>query len=178
MQTHSLEWHPAFMPGTVDSVSVRWGRVGNGRVMLRWRVNGAQGLVIPPRRTPARVDDLWKTTCFELFLSLGDGRYREFNFSPSGEWAAWDFSGYRNRIGEYKPVAVPAITADSGQRVFTTTVFIDVAELAGATAAGLTAVLLEKDKRLSYWATRHPDLKPDFHNPACFVVPVAPAGAA
>ena len=178
MQTHSLDWHPAFMPQAVESVAVRWGAVGTGRVMLRWRVDGGQKLLVPPRRSPARADDLWKTTCFELFLAFEGGRYREFNFSPSGQWAAWDFSGYRSRTGDYTPVAIPSISADSGHRVFTTTVFIDAAELAGARAASLTAVLQEKDKRLSYWAARHPDLNPDFHNPACFVIPLAPAGAA
>ena len=41
-------------------------------------------LVIPPPATPDRTDELWRTTCFELFVAgEGDG-YREFNLSPSG----------------------------------------------------------------------------------------------
>ena len=139
--------------------------------MLRWRVDGAQALVLPKAAPPIRADDLWKTTCCELFVSLGEGRYREYNFSPSGQWAAWDFSGYRSRSGDHEPLAAPEITVDSGTSVFTQTVFLAAEELTGANHAALTAVLAE-DRRLSYWALRHPRLEPDFHDPTCFVLPV------
>ncbi len=171
MQTHSLVAHPAFMPAKAERVAVRWGRLADGRIMLRWRVDGAQALVVPKPAAPVRTDDLWKTTCFELFVSLGDGRYREYNFSPSGQWAAWDFSGYRSRSGDHAPLAVPEIAFDSGANVFTLTVFLSGQELAEANHAALTAVLAE-DRRLSYWALRHPRLEPDFHDPTCFVLPV------
>jgi hypothetical protein len=171
LQTHSLVAHPAFRSAKVERVSVRWGRVADGRIMLRWRVDGAQALVLPKPAPPTRADDLWKSTCCELFVSLGQGRYREYNFSPSGQWAAWDFSGYRSRSGNHEPLAVPEIAVDTGASVFTLTVFLSGEELAGASHAALTAVLAE-DRRLSYWALRHPGLQPDFHDPTCFVLPV------
>ena len=44
----------------------------------------------------ARTDELWRHTCFEAFIAAGDaGPYFEFNFSPSGDWAAYRFSAYR-----------------------------------------------------------------------------------
>lgn len=171
MQTHSLVAHPAFMPAKVERVAVRWGRVADGRIMLRWRIDGASALVLPKPARPARADDLWKNTCCELFVSLGEGRYREYNFSPSGQWAAWDFSGYRSRSGDHEPLAAPEISVDSGTSVFTLTVFLSGKELVNANHAALTAVLAE-DRRLSYWALRHPRLQPDFHDPTCFVLPV------
>ncbi len=159
------------MPGKIETVSMRWGRVRDGRIMLRFRVDGAQGLVLPKPAPAERADDLWKATCCELFVNLGDGRYREYNFSPSGQWAAYDFAGYRARTGDHEPVAPPEIAVDSGASVFTLTVFLGETELTGATQAAVSAVLAE-DRRLSYWALRHPGLQPDFHNPACFVLPV------
>lgn len=172
MKTHRLTFHPAFVPGKVSAVTARWGEVKDGRVMLRFRVDGCADVVVPPRTTPARADDLWKTTCFELFLAGPGGSYREFNFSPSGQWAAYRFAGYRNLAGNYEPLTPPEIAVDSGRSVLTFTVFLDAAELTESSHASLTAVIEEAGGRLSYWAGQHPGIKPDFHNPACFVLPV------
>ena len=176
MKTHRLTFHPAFVPGKVAAVTVRWGRVAGGRVMLRFRIDGCQQVRVPVPVAPGRADELWKTTCFELFLAGEDGRYREFNFSPSGQWAAYRFAGYRNGAGNFDPVSPPEIALDSGASVLTFTVFLDERELEGATHASLTAVIEEAGGRMSYWADRHPGLKPDFHNPACFVLPLPASG--
>jgi hypothetical protein len=43
---------------------------------------------------------------------------------------------------------------------------------------GLSAVIEEEGGNLSYWAIAHPEGKPDFHAPACFVGELAaPSGA-
>lgn len=151
---------------------MRCGVVGTGRVMLRFRIDGCSDLVIPPPAGDGRADELWKTTCCELFLAGPGGRYREFNFSPSGRWAAWEFTGYRTARVDVDPVVRPMVSIDSGRKVFTLTVFLDKAEFLRATRIALTAVLEEKRGRMSYWAARHGGLKPDFHEPSCFVLPV------
>lgn len=172
MQTHRLKFHPAYVPGKVQGLTVRWGRVRDGRVMLRYRLDGCTDVVVPRGRREQRADELWRSTCFELFLADGGGRYREYNFAPDGRWAAYGFGGYRNRLGDIDPVAAPEIAMDSGQSVLTVTVFLAEAELAGASHAALTAVIEEDRGRMSYWAMRHSGLKPDFHEPTCFVLPV------
>ena len=45
--------------------------------------------------------------------------------------------------------------------------------LADASAAGLSAVIEEKDGTKSYWALAHGGGAPDFHAPACFALPLA-----
>ena len=56
----------------------------------------ASRFVIPEAPEPGRKNDLWQTTCFEAFLRPSGGEaYREWNFAPSGQWAAYDFSAYR-----------------------------------------------------------------------------------
>lgn len=172
MQTHSLLPHPAFQPGKVHGLSVRWGRLADGRIMLRYRLDGCEDVVVPLPRGAIRADDLWRTTCFELFLADPNGHYREYNFSPDGRWAAYRFAGYRKRIGDFHPVTDPVIAIDKGQSVLTATVFLAGDEVTNAAHAALTAVIEEKRGRLSYWAARHSGLQPDFHEPTCFVLPV------
>lgn len=53
-------------------------------------------LSLPALAAPQREDDLWQTSCAELFLlDEASGRYFEYNFAPSGKWAAYAFVGYR-----------------------------------------------------------------------------------
>ena len=71
-------------------------------------------LTLPGAATPARVDGLWQRTCFELFLlDADDGSYREFNFSPSGEWAAYAFEGYRDGMRALEVGGGPWITSSN-----------------------------------------------------------------
>src|SRR5690348_15948424 len=136
--------------------------------MLRYRVDGCSALVVPPFHGRGCGDDLWKTTCFELFLYDGAGRYRELNFSPSGQWAAYAFSGYRNLAGNAELREIPEIKHETGDKVFIQTVFLDRRELEWAESAAVAAVIEEEDGRPSYWALAHGGLQPDFHDPACF----------
>jgi len=58
-------------------------------------------LRLPAPAPPDRTDGLWHHTCFEVFLrDPADGAYLEFNFSPSGQWAAYQFDGYRAGMRE------------------------------------------------------------------------------
>jgi hypothetical protein len=67
-------------------------------------------LKLPVPVPPARADGLWKHTCFEVFLfNPKDGSYLEFNFAPSGEWAAYGFDGYRQGMRELQVVTPPDI---------------------------------------------------------------------
>lgn len=173
MQTHRLKFHPAFHPDKVRSLAVRWGRVAGDRMMLRFRLDGCEDVVVPKKAAGSgRGEDLWKTTCFELFLASSEGRYLEFNFSPSGQWAAYAFHGYRSGVRNHDPASEPEVTMDRGHAVLTVTVFLAAAEFDGCAYASLTAVVEEKRGRMSYWAARHAALKPDFHEPTCFVLPV------
>ena len=53
-------------------------------------------LRVPPPRPPRVAERLWQHTCCEIFIAReGAPGYREFNLSPSGEWAAYAFERYR-----------------------------------------------------------------------------------
>jgi hypothetical protein len=124
-------------------------RTPSGALVVDFRLDADRERVrIPPRRKPRFADGLWRHTCFEVFVAKKGARaYREYNFSPSGEWAAYAFSSYRKRG--------PAKIAG------------------GPLQIGLCAVIEEKSGALSYWALRHPRRKPDFHDRRGFVLELA-----
>ena len=82
----------------VTRIDVEAVRLPSGTLELRYRTTGIiSDLHIPPRADPARADELWRHTCFEAFIRGPQGAaYYELNFSPSTEWAAYRFSGYRD----------------------------------------------------------------------------------
>lgn len=149
----------------------------DGRTMLRYRVDGCGALVLPPYAGKGRADDLWRATCFEMFLGDAGPAYLEFNFSPSARWAAYFFPTYREGRVEPELTFPPDIQADQGLEIFVLTVFLATRDVAGAGRVGVSAVMEEQGGRFSYWALAHGAGAPDFHNPACFMPVGASAGA-
>ena len=123
-------------------------------------------MLLPEVRAPDRADELWRTTCFELFLRFDDDeRYVEFNFSPSTRWAAYAFDGYRDFMA-HLPCDRPLVE----RREDGVAVTLDPGGLPhGDLAMALTAVIEEEGGVKSYWSLAHPPGPPDFHHPACFV---------
>jgi len=155
--------HPVTPPGAIESIDARLERVSGG-VVATFIVRGElDRLVVSSPADGGRTDGLWRTTCFELFID-GEGKtYREFNFSPSGAWAAYDFTSYREGMSEAE--ADVLIRTESGDRrlILLADVNVDVPAFANI---GLTAVIEETDGAIRYWATSFAPGKPDFHAPA------------
>nr|MBA2466969.1 DOMON-like domain-containing protein [Sphingomonas sp.] len=130
--------------------------------------------VIPRLSEPWRADDLWRTTCFEAFLRpVASASYREWNFAPSGNWAAYDFAGLREGMERAEVRSPPYIRMEDNFTWWTVgaTIAVDAQE---KWQLGLSAVLEEKDGTISYWALVHPDPdKPDFHHPDGFAAQLA-----
>jgi hypothetical protein len=178
LQIHRLTAHPTRPPLRVVGVRVISQFLDDGTLFLRWRIDGAQKLVLPVYAGSGQADDLWRTTCFELFLDLGEGRYREFNFSPSGRWAAYDFASYRDQSGDADLSGWPETSVERGEVIVTGAVRVPREALAGATRGALTTVVEEEGGVLSFWATEHRKEQPDFHDAACFTIDFLPPGAA
>lgn len=130
--------------------------------------------VISQSNEPARRDELWRTTCFEAFLrAAGEESYREYNFAPSGDWAAYEFSGYRDGGAEAAVANPPYIRLENNLTWFALGATVAL-ETGVRRALGLSVVLEEADGSKSYWALAHPDPdKPDFHAPDCFTASLA-----
>src|SRR4051794_22819774 len=107
----SLHLHPDSRCAAVRAIEVEASRTASDRLFLSYRLTGdTAALVIPPPAPPERTDDLWRTTCFEAFLGGPHAAaYCEFNFAPSGQWAASRFAGYREGMASLALPTPPAI---------------------------------------------------------------------
>jgi hypothetical protein len=129
--------------------------------------------VMPAASEPGRTDGLWRTTCLEAFLREADtDAYREWNFAPSGDWAAYDFTGYREGATNAEVDPPPYVRLEDNFTWWSLGAAITVPAEA-EWQFSLTAVIEEKDGTKSYWALAHPAEKPDFHDPGCFVAKLA-----
>ncbi len=174
MESFDLVPHPQHPPAAIRGVQARLLGLDADRLLLRWRVDGARSLILPPAADTARADGLWRTTCFELFLQPDPGQaYVEWNFSPSGRWNAYDFAAYREgmapRLLRLGPETSMRIDPDQSALTFDAAL-----PLAGAPPLpcrlGISAVMEERGGLKSYWALAHPTSgAPDFHANACFV---------
>ena len=140
---------------------------------LRYTLTGdLNALAIPAPLPPGPADGLWQHTCFEAFVgTAGSTAYREFNFSPSGQWAAYRFSAERARDpAAERNSPPPAITCERSADTLDLQVWLPPALLPepahGAwLKIGLNAVIEAREGQLSYWALHHPRAdRPDFHH--------------
>ncbi len=148
---------------------------------VRWRVDGSEKLVVPPFAGRGRKDELWQTTCFELFIMPKDGSksYSEFNMSPSERWAAYDFDDYREGMRPREFAREPECTIRTGRSISIFDAALPRLQLPGPPCAiGLAAVLEEEGGVKSYWALAHNKEEPDFHDPTCFTAGLARTRAA
>jgi hypothetical protein len=154
--------HPDTPAGAIEAIDARLERVSGGAVATFIVRGDLRRLIVPASTRPVRTDGLWRTTCFELFVGGEDGVYREFNFSSSGAWAAYDFTGYRKGMREGE--ADVLIRVDREDRCLI--LLADVkSEIPAYANIGLTAVIEETDGVIRYWATSFEPGKPDFHAP-------------
>lgn len=159
----SLTCHPDTPARAVTAITVQI-----TRAQLVFAVEGGAALVLPPPVPSARADELWRTTCFELFVKPpGGSGYAEHNFSPSTRWAAYRFDAYRAGMRALS-LAEPPVIARLGDAT-TWTVRLPAEALGPVPVrVGLSAVIEETGGHKSYWALAHPPGAPDFHDDACF----------
>ena len=162
----------------VRALDVAVSRTADGALVAIYECDCAAGVLCLPDARPAEAaDELWRHTCCELFVGVaGDAAYREFNFSPSGQWAMYGFSAYRVRDSSNLNVAGPAphIEFALGETGWRLEVRLDAAALplraAKQIELGVAVVLEAANGDLSYWALRHAAGQPDFHHRESFVL--------
>ena len=165
-----LRRHPSTRAEAVRAIQVLVRRSASAELEMTFRLDGHIPRVrVPSPGVPRIATQLWQHTCFEAFIAVeGQAAYHEFNFAPSGEWAAYAFSGYRNGGPLANETMRPHIAVRStGSRLeLDALVRLDVLSAIHPHASlriGLSAVI-EACDGLSYWAIHHPADKPDFHD--------------
>ena len=171
----ALKLHPDSHCSAVNHIEVDVVRAPPTSLVLRYVVTGMIGnLRLPGRSTPARADELWRHTCFEVFVrALPLAAYHEFNFSPSTRWAAYRFSGYREGRTVASEISNPGIDVQSNARSYqlAAALALDGLESLPSDAIwrlGVSAVIEETSGSISYWALAHPAGRADFHHSDCF----------
>ena len=180
---HSLIHHPATPAPVVSRIDARVEVLPDGGALFFFCLRGDMArLRVPDEAPSARTDLLWEHTCFEAFVGVrGETAYREFNFSPSGQWASYTFTEYRRRVEaqseEFERASPQIVTRRTAGR-------LELEARVGPNwlppsprrqpwEIGLTAVV-ETDDTIdgshSYWALTHATPRPDFHQRDTFTL--------
>ena len=191
----TLECHADTPAPAVRAVRARVGRGPGGVLAVSFLIEGDINRLrvplgaggVPSGSASRRVDRLWEHTCCEIFIARkGLPAYHEFNFSPSGEWAAYAFERYRQGVpfasepNAHAEDLDPHVTARcvAGQLELDAALRLDRLSPAHRDARlllALSAVVEERDGALSYWALRHPPGRPDFHHDFGYALELAEA---
>ena len=110
---------------------------------------------------------------YSQYSGAAAAEYCEYNFSPSGAWAAYHFTAYRAGMRPLRSGRMPNFAFDMQDGALVLTAQVDLGWLAPQGAAvrlGVTAVIEDRSGQLSYWALKHPAEKPDFHHADSFVI--------
>jgi hypothetical protein len=174
---HLLTPHPASQCSGVRAIVVDLDMSADARLTLRFRLVGdLESLQLPDIRPSVRTDGLWRHTCFEAFIGRATGgEYWEYNFSPSGAWAAYRFASYREGMAPLMRGMPPVVHREESADSLQVAAGVDLSWMnhsgaPGPLRLGLAAVIEDRTRSLSWWALTHPAEKPDFHHAGGFVV--------
>ena len=201
LRVYPLICHPASSSNGVHRLAVGVLPEPDGGVSFHFRLEADPGRVVLPAPAEGFADGLWQHTCCEVFLTReGHSHYREFNFSPSGQWAAYAFADTRQRdvSAEADGSVRPEMHWTTSARGFELHARLSPSHLPagpGALQVGLSAVLeclidkvadnliddLADDgsgaktarpacAHCTYWALNHPSPQPDFHHRDAFAL--------
>jgi hypothetical protein len=165
--------------GVVRRIDVEISWTDDGALRLRYFLDGeVSRIAVPLPATSAPADGLWRHTCFEAFVAgESSTAYCEFNFSPSTEWAVYGFTSYREGMAPLAHTLAPQVAASvAADRIALEAVVPRETLLAlpgdSMLRLGLAAAIERADGGHSYWALTHPGDRPDFHDPAGFVLQI------
>jgi hypothetical protein len=175
MSRQVLARHPHTPCTAIERVEAALGRDERGALRLSYRMIGdARRVVAAPLARGARPqqrDDLWRHTCCELFVhdAAGTG-YREYNFAPCGDWAAYRFRDYRTGRVSLQ-TAAPRIVLERSPALLALTVTLAAEPLDALSTRRIgIACIVETPTEVSHWALAHPPGGPDFHHPRAFAL--------
>lgn len=167
----SLKLHPDSHCAAVTHIEVAIARPRADSLVVSYTVTGKISRIrFPPATADRRSVDLWRHTCFEAFVRAStDTGYYELNFSPSGQWAAYQFSNYRDGMRLADGIGPLLIETQSSLETYTLRASLELDRFPplprdGLWRLGLSAVIEGTDGEISYWALVHPPGKPDFHH--------------
>ena len=124
----------------------------------------ADTIVWPDFVKLSRKNELWKSTCFELFSGRPDeANYLEVNLGPSGAWNCYSFTSYRTGMQESDAIAPVSMLSDPMSKTLEVTLRCMPPFESGKYALGISAVIELAPGDTEFHALAH-GAKPDFHD--------------
>jgi len=164
---HKLVLHSDCAPGSIESITADVVPTPGG-CRATFVARGAIGrIAVPDIAAPERRDNLWKTTCFEIFWSHDGISYREFNLSPSTRWACYDFDAFREGMRDAPAEVDIAVDVSASELRLTADIRSDLS--LPATVA-LNAIIEDADGTNRFWALAFRPGAPEFHASECRAV--------
>lgn len=145
-------------------------------MIMKYHLHDPNKLVKWPSESPnpSRKDELWKTTCFEFFVSESNSmKYWEVNLSPSADWNVYHFYGYREGMREEARVSSIGIRATD--KTLEAIVPLEAFEIdcRATLELGVTAITENiLDGEQIYWALIHTSNQADFHQRDSFILKI------
>lgn len=162
----TLTLHPDCAAGPIRGVSADIEATDQG-CKARFRLDGdISKIKVPVHTASERMDNLWKTTCFEIFWQPDGGQYyREFNLSPSSRWACYDFDGFRLNSRDAPIHAIAIASSHSDNRLELEASI--ASELPLPAKVALNAIVEDVDDNIQFWALAFEAGKAEFHSEVC-----------
>jgi hypothetical protein len=158
-----------FSPDLDIQIQAECTRDSKQRLKLVFELRGEVSQIYLPEKSPnpKRRDELWKRTCFEVFFGPEQkNNYWEINLSPTGDWNAYSFTGYREGMKSESKIAgfqTQVVKTPQSLRLEATSDLYNLNLNSAPMKLSVTAVIETLEGKQSYWAFQHSGEKPDFH---------------
>ncbi|MDH5326383.1 MAG: DOMON-like domain-containing protein [Gammaproteobacteria bacterium] len=146
-------------------------RQKQGILSLNYRILGDTSAILWPKAAPfGRGNNLWQHTCLECFLADAENTaYWEYNFSPAGVWDVYFFSDYR-RPQAVANLQAPQLEFREREKLLRVRMTLPPALANTQLRLGLSAVMEDRQGQLFYYALKHTQDRPDFHQRDSFIL--------
>jgi len=135
---------------------------------LSFALKGAfEGYLFDTKNHVKRVDELWKATCFEVFIKNQNAKeYWELNIAPSGAWNFYHFSDYKKKMQEESRVLIPKVIFKKERDEVYVNVEIDFTEklFDEKVEFNLALILLDVERKRHFFTLNPKEGLPDFHD--------------
>lgn len=139
----------------------------NNQLFLNYCVDGPieELLIKPPVSSLRRQQNLWKTSCFELFCKMLESeKYVEYNFSPYRAFSADVFKAYRKYENQHNSTTQVLIRSHITPYRLSCRVKIVTSNKINSQFSELSpCMVLQTTQTQEFWALSHGSQKPDFH---------------
>jgi hypothetical protein len=161
--------------GNIDDIDVQAGlELQERKLLISFTVQGKlDNYFFPETSKLQRVNELWKATCFELFLANSkEEAYYELNFSSSLAWNFYVLKEYRAEVKEVKEVKLlseATIQVFREKERFKIELVLEGFDFENFDIFNLTCILLTKESKRNFWSSKKMNYKPDFHHRKYFL---------